>query len=77
MRLAFAVQGDPRAGTDAAETIWRDPRLRPEGVVVDAAQKQFAMGVPLRQLLEDKGYSPQQQARILAEANPPLEATVG
>jgi hypothetical protein len=23
------------------------------------------------------GYSPQQQARILAEANPPLEATVG
>jgi hypothetical protein len=36
---------------------WRDPRLRPEGVVVDAASKKFAMGVPLRQLLEDMGYS--------------------
>jgi hypothetical protein len=77
LRLAFAVQGDPRAGAEDCETIWRDPRLRPEGVVVDAATKKFAMGVPLRQLLEDMGYSPQQQARILAEANPPLEATVG
>ena len=77
MRLGFAVQGDPRAGAEDCETIWRDPRLRPEGVVVDAASKKFTMGVPLRQLLEDMGYSPQQQARILAEANPPLEATVG
>ena len=62
MRLAFAVQDDPRAGAEDCETIWRDPRLRPEGVVVDAASKKFAMGVPLRQLLEDMGYSPQQQA---------------
>jgi hypothetical protein len=77
MRLAFAVQGDARAGAEDCETIWRDPRLRPEGVVVDAASKKFAMGVPLRQLLEDMGYSPQQQARILAEANPPLEVPVG
>jgi Phage portal protein, SPP1 Gp6-like len=77
MRLAFAVQGDPRAGAEDCETIWRDPRLRPEGVVVDAASKKFTMGVPLRQLLEDMGYSPQQQARILTEAIPPLEATVG
>jgi hypothetical protein len=77
MRLAFAVQGDPRAGAEDCETIWRDPRLRPEGVVVDAAAKKFAMGVPLRQLLEDMGYSPQQQARILTEANPPLEVPVG
>ena len=44
---------------------------------MDAASKKFGMGVPLRQLLEDMGYSPQQQARILAEANPPLETTVG
>lgn len=77
MRLAFAVTGDPRAGAEDAETIWRDPRLRPEGVVVDAAAKKFAMHGSLRQTLEDVGYSPQQQARILAEANPPLEATVG
>jgi Phage portal protein, SPP1 Gp6-like len=77
MRLAFAVQGDPRAGAEDAETIWRDPRLRPEGVVVDAAAKKFAMHGSLRQTLEDVGYSPQQQARIMAEANPPLEATVG
>ena len=45
--------------------------------MVDAAAKKFAMGVPLRQLLEDTGYSPQQQARILTEANPPLEVPVG
>jgi hypothetical protein len=75
MRLAFAVTGDARASADAAETIWRDPRLRPEGMVVDAAQKKAAMGVPLRQLLEDMGYSPQQQARILAERT--AEASVG
>jgi hypothetical protein len=77
MRLAFAVQGDPRAGAEDCETIWRDPRLRPEGVVIDAASKKFAMGVPIRQLLGDMGDSPQQQARILAEANPPLEVPVG
>jgi hypothetical protein len=77
MRLGFAVQGDPRAGAEDAETIWRDPRLRPEGVVVDAAVKKFAMHGSLRQTLEDVGYSPQQQARILAEANPPLEVPVG
>jgi hypothetical protein len=39
-------------------------------MVVDAATKKAAMGVPLRQLLEDIGYSPQQQARILAERTP-------
>jgi hypothetical protein len=64
------VTGDARAGAEDAETIWRDPRLRPEGMVVDAATKKAAMGVPLRQLLEDMGYSPQQQARILAERTP-------
>ena len=67
----------PGATATDCETIWRDPRLRPEGVVVDAASEKFSMGVPLRQLLEDMGYSPQQQACILVEANPPLEATVG
>jgi hypothetical protein len=76
LRLAFAVAGDPRALADDCETIWRDPRLRPEGVVVDAAAKKFAMGVPLRQLLEDVGYSPQQQARILAERPAVPEVTV-
>jgi Phage portal protein, SPP1 Gp6-like len=75
MRLAFAVTGDARAGAEDAETIWRDPRLRPEGMVVDAATKKAAIGVPLRQLLEDMGYSPQQQTRILAKRT--TEASVG
>jgi hypothetical protein len=64
MRLAFAVVGDARAKAYTAETIWGDPEFRSEGEHVDALVKLRSLDVPVVQLWEDAGYSPQQIARF-------------
>ena len=64
IRLAFAVTGDDRAGYLGAETIWSDPESRTEGEHVDATLKKKALDVPIQQLWEDLGYSPQQIERF-------------
>lgn len=64
MRLAFKVKGDPRADAADAETIWGDPESRSESELTDSLVKKRALGVPLEQLWEDAGYSPQQIGRF-------------
>jgi hypothetical protein len=66
MRLCFAIEGDDRANFTGAETIWGDPESRTEGEHVDATVKKKALDVPVQQLWEDLGYSPQQIARFRA-----------
>lgn len=68
MRLAFAVEttDDPRANAIDAEAIWADPESRTEAEHVDATLKKVPLKVPLEQLWEDLGYSPQQRARFKA-----------
>lgn len=63
-RMAFGVVGDKRAKEVASETIWRDPESRTEAEHVDATVKRIALGVPLRQLQEDVGYTESQIARF-------------
>lgn len=64
MRLCFAVLGDERATATAAETIWNDPEYRTEGQHIDALLKLKSLGVPMKQLWADAGYTPQQIARF-------------
>ncbi len=63
-RLAFAVRGDKRSKIVDSETIWRDPESRTESEHVDAVIKRIAIGVPLRQLQEDVGYTESQIERF-------------
>lgn len=69
MRLAFAVQGDERSEYFRAETIWADPESRTEAEHVDALVKLRTLGVPIRQLWEDAGYSMEQIDRMTSFAN--------
>lgn len=65
MRLAFKVLGDPRADAYDSEVIWADPEYRSQAVLIDGAVKLNAgLSVPLEQLWEDVGYSPEQIARF-------------
>lgn len=65
MRLAFLVTGQKKRGQVLnAEVIWGDPESRSESEHIDAIVKKRALGVPLQQLWEDAGYSPQQIARF-------------
>jgi hypothetical protein len=64
IRLGFKTMGDKRADAFALETIWADPESRTEGEHIDAVLKRQALGVPLEQLWEDAGYTPQQIARF-------------
>lgn len=70
MRLAFAILDDPRRDATMAETIWADPESRNEAQHTDSLLKKMAIGVPVRQLWEDAGYSQPQIDRfgeLLAE----------
>lgn len=68
MRLGFVVMGDKgRSEEEAIETVWADPESRTEGEHIDATVKKRALGVPLQQLWEDAGYSPQQIERFLVQ----------
>ena len=66
MRLAFIATGETTKARQAssAEVIWGDPESRTEGEHVDAVMKKMALGVPVQQLWEDLGYSPQQIERF-------------
>lgn len=64
IRLAFLALGDARAQVLDSETIWRDPESRTEAEHVDALLKLRSLGVPLEQLWEDQGYTPQQIERF-------------
>lgn len=64
MRLAFAVEGDPRANDMECETIWNDPETRTESAHVDAVIKKSQVGVPEPQLWEEMGYTPTQVERF-------------
>jgi hypothetical protein len=64
VRLCFKMLGDDRYKAVDSETIWRDPESRTEGQHIDATVKKIAIGVPLRQLWEDAGYTQQQIDRF-------------
>lgn len=64
LRLAFRLKGDPRSTEYRAETIWRDPESRTEGEHIDSLLKKLSIGVPIEQLWEDAGYSPEQIRRF-------------
>lgn len=63
-RLGFKCKNDPRSEQYGAETIWADPESRTESEHVDSLVKKLAIGVPVQQLWEDAGYTPQQIARF-------------
>lgn len=66
IRLGFIIQGDRKRSQERSmETVWNDPESRTEGEHIDATVKKRALGVPLQQLWEDAGYSPQQIERFL------------
>lgn len=66
-RLAGKVAGIERlANATSMETIWGDPESRTEGEHIDAALKKIALGVPLPQIWQDIGYTPQQIERFKA-----------
>jgi len=64
IRLGFKAQGDARADAMSAETIWADPESRTESEHVDSLVKKLSIGVPMPQLWEDAGYTPEQIARF-------------
>lgn len=64
IRLAFAVLGDERQRATRAETIWADPESRSEAEHTDSLLKKMSLGVPMQQLWEDAGYSPEQIGRF-------------
>lgn len=66
LRLAFAIEGDPRAEEFGAETIWGDPESRTESEHVDALVKLASLGVPEEALWERGGFSPTEIARFKA-----------
>lgn len=68
MRLAFIIKRDKgRSQERAQETIWADAETRSESEHSDALIKRRALGVPLQQLWQDIGYSPQQIERFMAQ----------
>ena len=65
MRLGFTIENDTTRAQDVfAETIWSDAESRTESQHVDAVIKKRSVGIPLKQLWEDLGYSQVQIARF-------------
>jgi len=64
IRLLLRMQGDERADFVSAETVWRDPEIRSDAEMADAAMKRQSIGVPNRQLQQDIGYTPVQISRF-------------
>lgn len=65
MRLAFLVKGDTqKARAYDAEVIWEDPEYRSKAQLADALLKMKELDVPVRQLQEEYGYTPQQIQRF-------------
>jgi len=66
MRIAFQIKGDEKkARAWGAETIWGDPEHRSKATLVDSLIKLKELDVPVKQLQEDYGYSPQQILRFI------------
>lgn len=68
MRIAGTIeQIDALKGAERMETVWKDPETRTEAEHVDALGKKAQMlSVPLPQLWEEAGYSPEQVKRFPA-----------
>lgn len=66
MRIAFALQDDPRSKESSAETIWHDPETRTYSELSDALLKQQAINVPDQVLWEKAGYTPAEIVRFEA-----------
>lgn len=66
IRLAFALQGDPRAAIFDSETIWRDPESRSESEHADAIIKLKALNLPDEFLWEKFGFTQTEIARLRA-----------
>ena len=65
VRLGFTIENDTTRAQDVfAETIWSDAESRTESQHVDAVIKKRSVGIPLKQLWEDLGYSQVQIARF-------------
>jgi hypothetical protein len=67
MRLCGVIAGnDTLAAAADSEVVWRDPQAMVQvgSQASDAAVKRADLGVPVRQLWSDLGYSPQQIARF-------------
>ncbi len=64
VRLGFKVEDDARSEDVLAETIWGDAETRTESQHVDAVIKKRTVGIPLKQLWEDLGYTQVQIARF-------------
>lgn len=65
VRLGFAIEGDKERAVDVfAETIWSDPETRTESQHVDSVIKMRSVGIPLKQIWEDLGFTQSQIARF-------------
>lgn len=65
MRLAFAIKGDEsRAMATSVEINWAPAETRSESEYMDSLVKKMSLGIPLQQLWEDAGYSPQKIRRF-------------
>jgi hypothetical protein len=65
MRLAMAIlDGYVRPGLESMECVWADPESRTIAQQADAATKLSQIGVPMEQLAEDLGYSPQEITKM-------------
>lgn len=66
LRLGLAAIGVRARGAASMETVWRDAETKTESEHVDSILKQLALGVPLRQLWVELGYSESQIERFSA-----------
>ncbi len=66
IRLALRIEENAAAEIVDAEVIWSNAESRSESEWVDSLVKKLAFGVPVQQLWEDAGYSPQQINRFAA-----------
>ncbi|MER5643941.1 phage portal protein [Streptosporangium sp. NPDC002524] len=76
MRLAFLVKGDTsKAKAYNAETIWADPEYRSKAALADSLLKMKELGVPIKQLQEEYGYTPTQILRFQAMREEEMKET--
>lgn len=63
-RIALACAGVRPRGIAAMETVWREAERKTESQHVDSILKKLTLGIPLRQLWVDLGYSESQIERF-------------
>jgi hypothetical protein len=68
IRLAgLVMSNDEIANADNLETVWSDLEVRSQSELMDAVQKKKDLEVPLPQLWEELGYTPDQVRRFPAQ----------